>query len=178
MKTVSLFAPFVLVLIGVTDQAVDVPSMVEQIDCADGKKRRRLDAYLATYDERYLRLKPGAEPIRFTLGPLRQRTVNRLVEDPENPTGDELWQIVAASLLDVRDPRGRIKLTDEDRSNADADGRRSLTDDAMERLAQALGISAIREIGSALVRRSSLPEWAAAPFVSAGGSEASSSTTA
>lgn len=177
MKTVSVLSTFALVLMGVTDRAVDTPAMLEKIDCADGEKRRRLDAYLATYDEQFLRLKTGSKPIRFHLAPLRQRTVNRLVEDPESPSGDELWQLVAASLLDIDDPSGKLKLSDSDRAKPDADGRRALTEDAMERIAGALGIAAIREIGAALVRRASLPEWASAPFVSGAGSDPSCLTT-
>lgn len=165
----SAFAPFKFVLMLVTDPAVDDRAMVEEIECADGRKRRRIDAYLATFDEQFLRLKPGAEPVRFELGPLRQRTVNRLVEDPEHPSPDELWMLVGASLIAIHDPSGKLSLSDGDRIKPDGDGRRAVNEEAMERLAAQVGIAAIREIGMALVRRATLPEWASAPFVSAGG---------
>lgn len=173
----SAFAPFFLVLLTVTDPAIDADAMRERVKCADGQERPLTAIYAATYDEQFLRLKPGAAPLRFKLEPLRQRTVNRLLSDPENPSGDELWQLVAASITEIDDPSGKLTLADEDRLKADGDGRRALTADAMERIASRIGIVAVREIGWALIRRASLPEWASAPFALAGGSEASSSKT-
>lgn len=177
MKHMKSFAPFVLVLLTVTDPAIDAKAMNERVKCADGEERALSTIYAATYEEQFLRLKPGAMPLRFTLEPLRQRMVNRLLSDPENPSGDELWHLVAACLSAIEDPSGKLSLGDDDRMKADSEGRRAVTPDAMERIAAHVGIVAIREIGWALIRRASLPEWASAPFVLAGGSEASSSKT-
>lgn len=168
----------VVMFMMMADPAIDMDAMKEKIECADKVKRTLGQAYSTTYDPKFLRLKPGAEPMRFTLSPLRQRVVNALVSDPQAPSPDELWQLVSASLSDVRDPTGRLKFDDdEDRHKPDANKVRALKEDAMERLAQRIGILGVRELGQALLVKATLPEWAYAPFVSAAGSEPASSTT-
>lgn len=161
---------FGLVLVGVTDPAIDVEAMAKKIKCVDGRERSLFEVYSISRDEEYLRLKEGATPLRFELVPLRQRVVNRLVEDPDNPVGDELWSLAAACVVGVSDPKERIKLDpDEDFHKPDSDGRRVLKSEAFERIAAVIGTKAVREIGYALLQRAALPEWASAPFVSARG---------
>lgn len=159
----------------VCDPAVNREAMDEKITCGDGKQRSLFEAYLLTYDERFLRLKEGAAPKRFTLTPLRQRAVNRLVADPDDPTGDELWELAQACITHVEDPSGKFVLGEDDRQRPDGDGVRGLKAEAMERLAGVIGTKAVRELGHALLRKAMLPEWAVAPFVSAGGSDPISS---
>lgn len=173
----SAFSPFVAVLVMIADPAVDRSAMEASIVCADGQKRSLFEAYLLTYDERFLRLKDGSQPRRFTLSPLRQRVVNRLVDDPDNPTGDELWELAQACITNVEDPSGKFEIGEDDRQRPDGDGVRSLRAEAMERLAGVIGTKAVRELGHALLRKAMLPEWAVAPFVSAGGTDPISSTT-
>lgn len=174
----SEFGRFSLVLVAVTDPAIDRAAMAQEVECVDGRKRTLFDVYSVTRDEQYLRLKEGAKPLRFDLSPLRQRLVNRLVEDPDSPTGEELWSIAAASIAGVDDPSGALRLDEEaDFHKPDSDGRRALKPDAMERIAAKVGIKAVREIGYALFQRAALPEWATAPFALARGSEPSSSSS-
>lgn len=174
----SEFGRFHIVLVVVTDPAIDREAMAQQVECADGRKRSLFEVYSVTRDEQHLRLKDGAKPLRFELSPLRQRAVNRLVEDPDAPTGDELWSLAAASVVSVEDPKGRITLdADADYHKPDGDGRRVLKSDAFERIAQVIGTKAVREIGFALFQRAALPEWATAPFALARGSEPSYSKT-
>ena len=78
----NAFGRFSLVLVAVTDPAIDREAMRAKIACADGEERSLFEVYTITRDEQYLRLKEGAKPLRFDLSPLRQRFVNRLVEDP------------------------------------------------------------------------------------------------
>lgn len=166
----SEFGRFQLVLVAVTDPAIDREAMAQEVECADGRKRTLFEVYSVTRDERHLRLKEGATPLRFELAPLRQRAVNRLVEDPDAPTGDELWSLAAACVVDVVDPKERIKLdVDADYHKPDSEGRRALKSDAFERIAQVIGTKAVREIGFALFQRAALPEWATAPFALARG---------
>lgn len=174
----NTFGRFSLVLVAVTDPAIDREAMRAKITCADGEERSLFEVYTITRDEQYLRLKAGAKPLRFDLSPLRQRHVNRLVEDPDAPQPDELWSIAAASIVGVDDPSGKLRLDEEaDFHKPDSDGRRALKSDAMERIARAIGTKAVREIGITLFQRAALPEWALAPFVSAPGSEPTYSKT-
>jgi hypothetical protein len=172
------FGSFEAVLFdSVADPAVDMDAMTERVECADGVKRTRGQLYSITYKPEFLPLKPGAKPMRFELQPLRQRVVNALVVDPQTPSPDELWQLVSASLVAVNDPTGALSFADEDRHKPDANKVRALKEDAMERLAQRIGILGVRELGKALLVKATLPEWAYDPFVSAAGLEASSSKT-
>ncbi len=172
------FSPFEVVLFDlVADPAVDMDAMLERIECTDKVKRSLAQLYSVTYKPEFLRLKPGAKPVRFEMQPLRQRVVNALVADPQSPSPDELWQLVSASLVAVNDPTGALSFADEDRHKPDANKVRALKEDAMERLAMRVGILGVRELGKALLVKATLPEWAYDPFVSAAGSEANSATT-
>lgn len=174
----SEFGRFSLVLVAVTDPAIDREAMAQEVECVDGRKRSLFDVYSVTRDEKHLRLKEGSRPLRFDLAPLRQRVVNRLVEDPDAPQPDELWSLAAASIVGIEDPSGAVKLDEEaDFHKPDSEGRRALKSDAMERIATKIGTKAVREIGFALFQRAALPEWATAPFALAPGSVQSSSKT-
>lgn len=153
----ELFRPFRAVLVtSHADPALDTDAMLEEIECADGEKRKRVSSYLATRDEALLACIPGLIPRWFSLAPIKARDLNRIVADLAQPSGDELWAIVARCLLSADGLEVERKAE-------------VLTSESMDRLADEIGLAGIRELGEAVLRRTVPPKAALAPFASRGG---------
>ena len=159
----SLSKTFRVVLISsAIEPALDVEAMMQEVQLS-GVKATRISAYVATRDERHLAIVEGREPSWYTLRPLSARETNSLVGDLRSPDPAELWSIVRRCLVAVS--AEGLTLGDEDFRIIDAvRGTRELTESAMERVAEHVGLAGVRELGECLVRRASVPASATAPF--------------
>lgn len=162
----NLSAPYkVILLLSAADPALDEEQMIAPCKFA-GREASLLTAYLQTRDEKHLRFKADAKPRWFRLRPIKARELNALVADSANPTGDELWTIARRCLEGVDDPSGELALVEGDFVQIDpVRGTKALTDDAMEKIANVVGLEGVREIGYAVLVRAR-PTSVAAPFAS------------
>lgn len=158
----SLSKPFRVALLGSAPTvAIDEPKMLEEVELAAGKMRR-IAAYLSTYDEAHLVLRDGMQPPWFTMRPIRARELNALVGDPADPSGAELWT-VAQRCLDAVDGLDGFALTESDFIVDSLRGLRVLKDDALDRLAEVIGLEGVRDLGRAVLKRAQ-PASRLAPF--------------
>lgn len=153
----------IVTLTSSADPALDADALRAPCKFA-GVESSLLVAYLQTRDEKHLRFKDGVKPRWFRLRPIKARELNSLVRDASEPTGEELWTIARRCLEGVEDPSGELMLGDEDFALLDAmRGTKIVTDDAMEKLANVVGLEGVREIGYAVLVRAR-PAAVAAPF--------------
>lgn len=158
----SLSKPFrVALLSAAPTAAIDEAKMLEEIEVGAGRVRR-VTAYLSTYDEEHLALREGMQPPWFTLRQIRARELNALVNDPNDPSGAELW-VIAQRCLDAVDGLEGFTLTEHDFVTDSLRGLRVLRDDAIDRLADIIGIEGIRDLGRAVLKRAQ-PASRLAPF--------------
>ena len=159
----SLSKSFRTVLVSsAIDPALDVEAMVQEVALTGGKVTR-ISAYISTRDPRHLAFVEGRTPSWYTLRPLTARETNSLVGDLRDPAPNELWTIVRRCLCSVESDG--FDLGDDDFRVIDAArGTKELTEPAMERLAEHVGLSGVRELGECLVRRAMVPVSALAPF--------------
>lgn len=158
----SLSKPFRVALLGSAPTvAIDEPKMLEEIELAAGKMRR-IAAYLSTYDEEHLVLRDGMQPPWFTMRPIRARELNAIVSDPADPSGAELWT-VAQRCLDAVEGLDGFALTEHDFVTDSLRGLRVLKDDALDRLAEVVGLEGVRDLGRAVLKRAQ-PVSRLAPF--------------
>ena len=159
----SLSKTFRVVLISsAIEPAIDNAAMLQEVQFA-GTKATRIKAYVSTRDERHLALIEGRAPSWYTLRPLSARELNALVGDLRAPDPAELWTLVRRCLVEVS-AEGLVLSDDDFRIIDTVRGTRELTESAMERVAEHVGISGVRELGECLVHRASVPASAIAPF--------------
>lgn len=158
----SLSKPFRVVLLSsAPTEAIDDAKMVEEVEVGAGRVRRVV-AYLNTYDEEHLAIREGMQPPWFTLRQIRARELNALVSDPNDPSGAELWTI-AQRCLDAVEGLEGFALTEPDFITDSLRGLRVLRDEALDRLADIVGIEGIRDLGRAVLKRAQ-PASRLAPF--------------
>lgn len=141
--------------------AIDEPKMLEEVSCVGGKMRR-VNAYLATFEEGHLALRAGMQPPWFTLRPIKARELNAMVADINDPSGAELWAVAQRCLESVEGLEG-FALVESDFFTDSMRSIRVLTDDAMERLAEVVGVEGVRDLGRAVLKRAQ-PVSRLAPF--------------
>ncbi len=158
----SLSKPFRVALLSAAPTvAIDEPKMLEEIECMGGRMRR-INAYLSTYNEEHLALREGMQPPWFQMRPIKARELNALVADVGDATGAELWAVAQRCLDSVTGLDG-FELRDPDYITDALRSVRVVSDDAMERLADIVGIEGVRDLGRAVLKRAQ-PATRLAPF--------------
>lgn len=154
----SNFAPFRIVLIqGPKDPAIDIEAFTALRTDAKGKDRdsAAVEYFQNAHNEKILApfIRDGATPRWYMINPMRARALNDLVSNFYSATPSELWAITQRCLIDIQGD-GDFKLQMSHFKVIDqAKGTKMLTDEAMDELAEAIGLLGVREIGNAVLHR-------------------------